>query len=106
MRAGSMDRRVTLQSRTNSKSVTTGAVSEVFTDLATVWAERKDLSGREFIAARQVNADVTTRFRIRWRAGITELNRIVDGAAVFDIVNVAEVGRRKGLEILATAKTS
>jgi SPP1 family predicted phage head-tail adaptor len=106
MRAGKLDRRITLQSRATSKSATTGAVSEVFADLVSVWAERQDLRGREFIAARQVNADVTTRFRIRWRSGITELHRIVDGAAVFDIAHVAEIGRRQGLEILATAKTS
>jgi SPP1 family predicted phage head-tail adaptor len=106
MRAGQLDRRVTLQSRTTVKSATTGAVSEVFTDLVTVWAQRTDLRGREYFAAQQINADVTAKFRIRWRSGITELHRIVDGTTTFDIANVAEIGRREGLEILATAKTS
>lgn len=38
--------------------------------VATVWAAIEPLRGREFFAAQAVNAEVTTRIRIRWREGI------------------------------------
>jgi SPP1 family predicted phage head-tail adaptor len=107
MRAGELDRRITLQTRSTSKSGTTGSTSEQFTTLATVWAQVKDLRGREFAAARQVNAEITTVFRIRWRTGVNELGRILYNGRTYDVVAPpAEIGRREGLEIMATAKTS
>ncbi|MEK5038911.1 phage head closure protein [Sporosarcina sp. FSL K6-3457] len=38
--------------------------------VATVWAAIEPLYGRELFAAMQVNAEVTTRIRIRYREGI------------------------------------
>jgi SPP1 family predicted phage head-tail adaptor len=38
--------------------------------VATIWAGIEPLSGREFFAAKAVNAEVTTRIPIRWRPGI------------------------------------
>jgi SPP1 family predicted phage head-tail adaptor len=43
------------------------------------------LSGREFVAAQAVQAGVTTRITIRWRAGITAAMRVVHGADVYNI---------------------
>lgn len=97
-----MDRRVTLQSRT----LTTNAYGEQvvsYTDLDTVWAEKWDLRGREYFAAQQVNADVTTRWRVRWRSDVSVLDRVLYDSVAYDINQVVEMGRQDGLELLTTA---
>jgi SPP1 family predicted phage head-tail adaptor len=104
MKIGAMDRRVVIQKRTLLQSAS-GEYTEVFTDAATVWAEVKELRGGEFFAARQENAEITTRFYIRWRADVTVLDRIVYDGKFYDIAQVSEMGRRSGLDILATAVT-
>jgi len=53
--------------------------------VATVWAAYRDLSGREFFAARQTNAELTGEFKIRYRAGIKSSHKIIWGERVFDL---------------------
>ena len=76
MRAGALRHRVTLQQATESQN-SFGEVERVWTDVATVWASVEQLSGREFIEARQVDATLSTRIRMRWRNGVTEKMRVV-----------------------------
>ena len=98
-----MDRRATLQTRVLSRN-TQGEEVVTYSDLAEVWAEKWDLKGREWFSAQQLNADVTTKFRIRYRSDVTVLHRIVCDGIYYDIQHVAEVGREGGLEIMAVAK--
>lgn len=81
-----------------------GGVTYTTAVLATVWAEKRDLRGREFFAANAVNAEVETVFRIRYRDDVTPENLISFDGSEFDIVSVAEIGRKEGLEIMATAR--
>lgn len=103
MRAGRLDRRVTIQQRTLERNAY-GEQVETWSTLATVWGQRQDLRGREFYAARQVVAEVTTVFRLRYRTDVTVLNRLVCEGVTYDINQVSELGRHDGLEILATAR--
>jgi SPP1 family predicted phage head-tail adaptor len=105
MRAGDLDRLVTIQSRSTTQS-SSGAVSEVFTTIAEAWAKVKDLRGDEVASARAVNANVTTRITMRYRDDVDELSRILWNGRIYDVKSVAEIGRREVLEILAEAKTS
>lgn len=103
MRAGALNKRVTLLQR----SVATNSEHEVvqtFADLETVWAEVQDLRGSDFFGARQVVNDLTTRFRIRWRNDLTTMDRIRYDGRDFDIVQISELGHRYGLEILASGR--
>ena len=52
------------------------------------WAEIKDISGKEFIAADAENAKVTTRITIRYRAGITAEMRVLHGVDVYNVLAV------------------
>lgn len=52
---------------------------------ALIPAEIVPLSGREFIAAQTVQANVTTRITIRWRAGIEPSMRVIHGVDVYNI---------------------
>lgn len=101
---GRMDRRVIIQSLTETTD-SFGQLVQSWSTLATVWAEKTDLKGREYFAAAQVNAEITTRFRMRYRSDVTPLNRLVTAdSREYDILSVAETGRRDGLEIMAKAR--
>jgi SPP1 family predicted phage head-tail adaptor len=105
MQAGSLDRRIDLQRR----SLTLNAQHEnieSFATYATVWASKEDQGsrGREFFAAQQVQAELSTKFVIRHRSDVLLIDRIVCEGITYDVKSVAEIGRRKGLAILATAK--
>ncbi len=102
VRIGRMDRKITIRKRIITRDSIGGAV-ETWQNVATVPAEKLDIAGREFIAAQQVNAEITTKFRIRYRSDIRPVWRISYDGRDYDIVSVAELGRRKWLEIMAKA---
>jgi SPP1 family predicted phage head-tail adaptor len=100
LNAGRLDRRVRLERRTLVQNVT-GEAIEIWVLLAEIWAEKRDLRGREFIAARAEDAEAETFWRIRYRGDVTPHDtRLVHDGAVHDIVSVAELGRREALELV------
>lgn len=101
MRAGDLDRRIRIQSRTLPN--TFGDNLETFEDEVTVWASKMDVTGRERIRGVVEVAEGTTVFRIRWRSGMTPEKRIIYNGMVYDIRHIAESGRREGLDITAVA---
>lgn len=103
MRARSLDRRVTLQTRVLTRNAH-GEEVVSWTDLDEVWAEKHDVMGREYWSAQQVNAELTTRWRIRWRTDLTVIHRLVYEGTPYDIRHIAEIGRREGLELQAVAR--
>jgi SPP1 family predicted phage head-tail adaptor len=60
--------------------------------VATVWAAVEPLTGREFIEATQVQADVTFRIRIRYRSDIRPEMRVVEGSHTYQIESVLDQG--------------
>lgn len=105
MRAGRMDRRVTLQQRTMAAPNDYSEKIPSYSTLATVWAEKRDVSGREFFSSNQPHAESSTRFVIRYRSGLTPIHRLVHDGVTYDIVHVAEIGRRVGLELVCRVVT-
>ena len=103
--AGRLDRRVTIETPTDGVDGS-GAPSATWAALATVWADVRPISGREFVAAGQTAAEATTRITIRWRADITTRHRIVHGATIYSIEHVAEIGRREGLDLMCRAEAA
>lgn len=93
MKIGNLRHRVVLQ----QKVITEDALkqqSEVWTDIATVWAAIEPLSGREYFAARQENAEVTAKITIRYRKDVTPDMRAVSEGRVFDVLSVINPGER------------
>ena len=100
-----MDRRVTIEQDTPTRD-TTGAEVESWSTLATVWAEVRERRGREFFDSHQVTAEIDTVFLIRWRSDVTAKMRINWDGKLYDIHFVGEIGRQRGLEIMASARTA
>lgn len=108
MRAGDLDRRVTLQ-RAGQGDDGLQTTTLNWADLSTVWASRQDISDGERGRADGTLADATTRFRIRWSETVSDLSpkdRLTTEGQTFDIVGVKQLGRRYGLEITAKRHAS
>lgn len=78
-----------------------GGESYTFTLRAEVAAEVKPLSGRETLEAAEFVAGASIEFRIRHRDDVEETDRVVWKGAPYDIVHIAEIGRNRGLRLVA-----
>lgn len=75
--------------------------------VATVWADKVDLSGRENVESAAEFADVSTRFDIRYRTDIAPKMIVVEQptGTEYDIVSVIDAnGLHKELRLLCTRK--
>ncbi len=103
MRSGRLDRIITLQ-----RAITTqdsyGEEIKTWTDIADVWAERQQLRGEERWQAQQTVAKIEAIYRIRWKAGLTPIDRLIDDGRIYDIQACSEIGRREGLELQVSAR--
>jgi len=99
MRAGLMDRRISIEHYTTQDD---GYGNEVPTwaEMANVWAAVQQESGREFIQAAAITPERRVVFRIRWMDGLTSTgNRVIYEGRQHDIHEVRELGRREGIEL-------
>jgi len=88
MQSGKLRFRVTLQRRTETQQPG-GQPIQSYVDIATVKAAIRPLSGRELIAAQQVQFQANTEITIRWRGDIDETCR-VRHVVVFDSPEVVD----------------
>lgn len=100
MAAGKLRNRVLLQ-RLVQRSGVPGETLISWTVIAAIWAEIRDLTGREWYEAQQLpEGDVTTDIIIRYRADVTRQMRVTHGADIYDIVAVLDRdGRREWLTL-------
>lgn len=97
MNIGQMDRRITLQEHVATRAPN-GEELRAWADVATVYAEKKYAKGSEDYQADQKQAVQRVVWRIRYRAGVTPLLRVVDAEGLlYQVEAVQEIGRRQGL---------
>lgn len=94
MRIGKFDQRVTLQSRSGTPDAF-GQVALVWTDVATVWAQRINQRSTEVFQAAQIGDDDVVELHIRHRADVQTTWRLVWGGEGYDITSVTDFGGRK-----------
>ena len=101
---GKLRQRITVQQRSQSRD-SYGATKKGWTHFATCWAAVEPLSGKEFWNAQQINAEITTRVRIRYREGIKPTMRILFGSHILEIKAITnpEEAKRE-LQILCGEK--
>ena len=107
MRAGSLDRRITIERATESRDAFNSIV-KAWATLTTVWASKQETRDTERVASQEVGAEITTRFQIRWSSTVSDVNpkdRVIFDGRTYDIVGVKEIGRREGLELSASARS-
>ena len=101
---GKLDRQITLEQLTQGQGSPYGEPTQSWTTWKEVWANVYSGGGREFDAARQLNAEIDTQFQIRWVDGVRPTMRILYDGTHYDIYRVQEVGRRQRLNIWAKAR--
>jgi SPP1 family predicted phage head-tail adaptor len=103
VRAGLLDRRVRLERR-HEVTDDSGQVVVQWEPIADVWARVEPLGGREAFGQQQWVATGDLRFTVRWRDDIDPLHRVVHEGRAYDVVSVAEDGRREALLIVGRAR--
>lgn len=102
MRAGTLRHKIEVQTPPVGKSPT-GDLNTAWTNVCVCNARKEDLSGRELEAAQAIHAEVTVRFRLRYRAGIEPKMRVEFRADHFDIEAVLDrEGRDRELWLLCS----
>jgi SPP1 family predicted phage head-tail adaptor len=96
MRAGRLRRFVTIEQKVAGSPAQDSAGNPLYTwqTFAQVYAAVEPLRGMEFFQAEQRQIKVDTRVVTRYRAGVTEQMRVVDGADVFNIEGVIDTDTR------------
>lgn len=92
MRAGRLRRLVTIQQKATGSPAqdTLGQPNEAWTVFAQVYAGVEPLRGTEFFEAAQRQVQVDTRVVIRFRQGVTDQMRVVDGTDIYNIQTVID----------------
>lgn len=93
MDIGKLRHRITIQRQVNEVN-DYGAPVTIWKNVATVWADIRPLSGREYFSAQQVQSEVTTQIWIRYHQGIVPTMRIKFGKRLFAIVSVINAQER------------
>lgn len=99
MNSAKMDRRITLFARVETQNEYGELVlSEALK--ATVWAQVTPIGGKETWMASQMVPEAKFKIVIRYRADVTETDKVLFEGVEYDIAYIAEIGRREGLEIV------
>lgn len=79
MQAGKLRHRVTIKAVSNTQDSfgDESIDTEVWTTVATVWADVKPLLGKELIQAQQLHLETTHQVTLRYRRGLNTTNKLV-----------------------------
>lgn len=100
--AGRLDRIVTIQRMTVTQDET-GQPVEAYATWRVVKMGKKDIRADERLRSDQELATEATVFVSHWITDLLTTDRLVVDEKTYDIVGIAELGRRSGLEITAIA---
>lgn len=103
MNTGKLRNRITILRPPSPDDVDeVGQPIDVWQPVAETWAAIEPLRGRELFSAQQVNAEVTTRIRVRYRKGIDRTMIARCGDIEFEFLYIIHVDyAKKELHIMA-----
>lgn len=103
--SGMLDRKVTIQQSTSTPDAF-GQPIDSWSAVATVWCSKKDLLSTSTMlndSASQIATKTASQFTIRYRSDFPLNGRLLFENEVYEIVRVAERGRKRYLEVIAYA---
>lgn len=100
IRAGKLQHRIELQRLVETVSAS-GHVSRTWTTYATGRAELRQASISEYLTAFGEGDAGNGVFLVRWLPGVTTADRILHDGKTWNIKAIAEIGRKRGLELRA-----
>lgn len=103
MKSGKLDKRIEVQ-RKGETITPAGSVIEAWSLLIRLRAEVLQQSATEFLREPGEAERTAIVFRVRWPSTeITLGDRILHRATAYDLVEIKEVGRKRGLELRCEA---
>lgn len=90
---GQADQRVTLQRKATTADGI-GGQTEAWAGIGTVWAKVTPRIGREAMEGGRMNASAMATFTIRYRADLTELDRLIWRGEAWNIRRIMRVSGR------------
>lgn len=103
MRAGALDRRIEIQAASESKDEF-GVITEAWQTVATVRAQIIQSATAEYLAGAGEAGEAVLIFRARWLDGLSVRNRVIYNGQAYDVREIKEIGRRKGVDIRCQAR--
>lgn len=103
MRSGDLRHRIEIQAPGTTQN-DYGEILPAWSHFASVWAAIEPISGREYFAAQQMQAEVSHRIRIRYISGVVPTMRILHGLRVFSIESVQNRDERDRELVLLCAE--
>ena len=96
MNSGELRNKIIIKVQPTNEDSYGGKIEDtaLWNDFINCFAAILPISGREFFIAKQVNAIVTTRIKIRYISAITPGMRVVFGGKVYDIKAVLDIEER------------
>jgi SPP1 family predicted phage head-tail adaptor len=93
---GRLRHRITVKTRPTSQNSYGEEITDItqWNDFASFYAAISPSSGREFYAAQQINAKVSTIFIIRYYPGIKPNMKVVYGTRTFNILAASDIDER------------
>ena len=89
--AQELNRKINFQKLTIEQDPNTGAMIEVWTDYASVFAKVEPLLGREFWAAAATQSEDSVKFTIRYRGDLDTAMRIAFDGKDFNITSIQNI---------------
>ena len=93
MRAGKLDRRLTIQRETETGRNEFNEPVTAWTKVATVWAQQRPNRGSERFDAAKVDASAKITFHIRYLPGFRLTDRVLYKGRVWNVTDIRELGR-------------
>lgn len=111
LRAGTLDRRIVIQRPTETRAAPLYESQKSWANLlpgdGKVWASVRPANGKEVLSARELGAEVTTVFQIRFSRTVAPVDptyRLIFDEREYGIVYAREIERREGIELLCVAR--
>lgn len=99
--AGKLDRLISIERASNSSTNTIGEPVLTWAEVYQAWAQVIAVSGDEVLRAGKETVTRASKFIIRHTTNLSEKDRISYDSNKWDILNIREIGRHEGLEVLA-----
>lgn len=104
MRAGRLDRIITIERLDGSAMDADGVPSTTWATVAELPAEVVKADADEFLTGAGTASAETILFRVRFRDDLQVADRVRYAGRAYGILGLVEIGRRAGLEIRASTK--
>lgn len=100
MQSGKLNKRVILQTVSQSSDGAGGSTTDTWADTATIWASITPSTGNEQFQADQLDSRVSQIVTIRYRSGVLTSQRLKFGTRTFSIQNILNKDERNEQLIL------